>query len=80
MRAHPVSAPVPRWGVSSLDYRAHAIDPGAEHPVGVWVAHCGQTVFRVATLYEEPPPGGVMCRPCERCHLAFLADDPPRDE
>ncbi|MGH3832909.1 MAG: hypothetical protein ACRDRS_21125 [Pseudonocardiaceae bacterium] len=76
MRAHPVSG-APRWGVSSLDYRAHAIDPGAEHPVGVWVAYCGQMVFPGATLYEEPPLGGVMCRPCERCQQS-LADAPLR--
>ncbi|MGH3701639.1 MAG: hypothetical protein ACRDQY_19685 [Pseudonocardiaceae bacterium] len=54
---------VPRWGVSLLDYHAHAINPGGEHPVGVWVAYCRQMVFPGATLYEEPPPRSVMRRP-----------------
>ncbi|MGH3808395.1 MAG: hypothetical protein ACRDRU_17590 [Pseudonocardiaceae bacterium] len=67
----------PRWGVSSLDYHSHAVDPGAEHPVAGFVAYCGQLVFRDATLYEEPPPGGGTSRPCARCHSTFLSDAPP---
>ncbi|MGH3793025.1 MAG: hypothetical protein ACRDQ9_19945, partial [Pseudonocardiaceae bacterium] len=54
----------PRWGVSSLDYHTHAIDPDAEHPDAVYVARCGQLLFRDATLYDEPPPGGSMCPAC----------------
>ncbi|MGH3771421.1 MAG: hypothetical protein ACRDRW_08515, partial [Pseudonocardiaceae bacterium] len=38
--AHPVGG-VPRWGVSSLDWRSHAVDGDADHPYGVYVARCG---------------------------------------
>jgi hypothetical protein len=31
---HPVSVP-PRWGLSSLDWHAHALDEDADHPYGV---------------------------------------------
>lgn len=30
------------WGWSRVDGRAHAIDPGGEHPVLVYFAQCGQ--------------------------------------
>ncbi|MGH3686417.1 MAG: hypothetical protein ACRDRE_25760 [Pseudonocardiaceae bacterium] len=54
----------PRWGVSSLDYHTHAIDADAEHTDAVYVARCGQLLFKGATLYDEPPPGGSMCPTC----------------
>ncbi|MGH3710390.1 MAG: hypothetical protein ACRDRQ_20300 [Pseudonocardiaceae bacterium] len=56
----------PRWGVSSLDWRSHAIDGDAEHPDGVYVARCGQRLVLGASLYDEPPPGGWMCLVCAR--------------
>ena len=40
-KSHPVGG-APRWGVSSLDWRSHAVDADAEHPYGVYVARCGQ--------------------------------------
>ncbi|MGH3698192.1 MAG: hypothetical protein ACRDQY_01715 [Pseudonocardiaceae bacterium] len=55
----------PRWGVSSLDYHTHAVD--AEHTDAVYVARCGQMLFRGASLYDEPPPGGSMCPTCLTC-------------
>ncbi|MBV8542108.1 MAG: hypothetical protein JO063_10245 [Pseudonocardiales bacterium] len=54
----------PRWGVSSLDWQSHAIDEGAEHSDGVYVARCGQRVFMGASLYDEAP--GWMCLSCLR--------------
>ncbi len=62
---HPAGA-APRWGVSSLDYHTHAVDADAEHTDAVYVARCGQLLFRSATLYEEPPLGSSMCLPCLR--------------
>ncbi|MGH3773911.1 MAG: hypothetical protein ACRDRW_21390 [Pseudonocardiaceae bacterium] len=54
----------PRWGVSSLDYHTHAVNEDTDHPDAVYVAHCGQMLFRGAVLYDEPPPGGLMCPTC----------------
>ncbi|MBV8539669.1 MAG: hypothetical protein JO063_00750 [Pseudonocardiales bacterium] len=56
----------PRWGVSALDWRSHAIDGDAEHPDGVYVARCGRRLVMGAGLYDEPPPGGWVCRACAR--------------
>jgi hypothetical protein len=55
---------VPRWGVSSVDWRAHAVDEDAEHPHGVYVARCGHQLRGAATLYDEAP--GWMCLSCLR--------------
>ncbi|MGH3719849.1 MAG: hypothetical protein ACRDRI_13630 [Pseudonocardiaceae bacterium] len=55
-----------RWGVSSLDWRSHAVDEDVDHPYGVYIARCGQGLFMGATLYDEPPPAGWMCLPCLR--------------
>ncbi|MGH3772324.1 MAG: hypothetical protein ACRDRW_13165 [Pseudonocardiaceae bacterium] len=63
--AHPVGL-APRWGVSSLDWRSHAVDEDADHPYGVYIARCGQGLFMGAALYDEPPPGGWMCLSCLR--------------
>ncbi|MGH3825870.1 MAG: hypothetical protein ACRDQX_01650, partial [Pseudonocardiaceae bacterium] len=59
----PVSGPAPRWGVSSLDYRAHPIDPGAERPVGVWVAYCGQMGVPGRHLVRGAAPWGCDVPP-----------------
>ncbi|MGH3721439.1 MAG: hypothetical protein ACRDRI_21835 [Pseudonocardiaceae bacterium] len=56
----------PRWGVSSLDYHTHAVEEDAEHSDAVYVARCGQLLFRGVVLYDEPPGGGSMCPPCVR--------------
>ena len=53
---------VPRWGVSSLDWRSHAVDVDADHPYGVYVARCGQRLFMGTSLYDEAP--GWMCLSC----------------
>jgi hypothetical protein len=60
--AHPVAAP--RWGVSSLDWRSHAVDVDVDHPYGVYVARCGQRLFMGTSLYDEAP--GWMCLSCLR--------------
>jgi hypothetical protein len=54
----------PRWGLSSLDWYAHAIDEDADHPYGVYVARCGHRLLTAATLYEDPPPPGRICLSC----------------
>jgi hypothetical protein len=68
--AHPGGG-APRWGVSSLDWRSHAIDEDAEHPRGVYVARCGQRLVRGTSLYDEAP--GWMCLSCLRWTEAILA-------
>lgn len=65
--AGPVSANgaaqrAPRWGVSALDWRSHAVDETADHPPGVYVARCGHQLRGAATLYDEAP--GWMCLSC----------------
>ncbi|MGH3683852.1 MAG: hypothetical protein ACRDSM_02070 [Pseudonocardiaceae bacterium] len=52
--------------MSSLDYRAHAIDEDADHPYGVYVARCGHRLFQGTSLHDEPPRGGGTCPPCAR--------------
>ncbi|MGH3831829.1 MAG: hypothetical protein ACRDRS_15515 [Pseudonocardiaceae bacterium] len=74
MSEHPTTAPstreshpvvgAPRWGVSAQDWQSHALDEGAEHPDGVYVARCGQRLAAGTTLYDEPP--GWMCVSCLR--------------
>lgn len=71
MSEHPVPAPevpsadgAPHWGVSSLDWRSHAVDVDADHPDGVYVARCGQRLSMGTTLYDEAP--GWMCVSCLR--------------
>jgi hypothetical protein len=60
---HPVGVAV-RWGLSSLDWHAHAIDEDADHPYGVYVARCGQRLFMGTSLHDEPP--GWICLSCLR--------------
>ncbi|MGH3684522.1 MAG: hypothetical protein ACRDRU_20700 [Pseudonocardiaceae bacterium] len=74
MSEHPASMPVareehpvgtaPRWGVSALDWRSHAVDEDADHPSGVYVARCGQRLVRDTSLYDVAP--GWMCLSCLR--------------
>ncbi|MBW0009676.1 MAG: hypothetical protein JO063_06090 [Pseudonocardiales bacterium] len=58
------SPTAPRWGVSSLDWRSHAIDEGADHPYEMYVARCGQRLVMGSSLYDEAP--GWMCLACAR--------------
>lgn len=56
------SRAAPCWGVSSADWRAHAIDADADHPQEVYVARCGHQLRGAATLYDEAPDW--MCLSC----------------
>jgi hypothetical protein len=49
-------------GVSRVDARAHAVDPGGEHPALVYLARCGHRLLRRTTLYEVSP-----ARRCPSC-------------
>jgi hypothetical protein len=51
-----------KWGLSVLDWRSHAIDERAEHPIGVLKAECGHLLMTVTTLHEKP-----YGAPCEAC-------------
>jgi hypothetical protein len=41
----PPVSPSPRWGLSPLDWHAHAIDELTHHPIGVYVARCGHRLM-----------------------------------
>jgi hypothetical protein len=59
----PLEIP-PSWGLSSLDWRAHAIDIAADHPPGVWVARCGHRLLAGTALRDIQP--GHRCVSCVR--------------
>ncbi|HWR47010.1 MAG TPA: hypothetical protein VN327_05245 [Pseudonocardiaceae bacterium] len=51
---------VARWGLSSLDWHAHAIDEDADHPCGVYLARCGHRP-RKANTFARPIPCTTTC-------------------
>ncbi len=58
---------VPQWALSLLDFRAHAVDPRGDHPLGVFVAFCGHRLL-MCDLHEEPPGG--LCFECSQAVVA----------
>lgn len=54
----------PRWALCPLGWQAHAIDPGADHPFGLWIARCGHRLLGGITLHDTPP--GHRCPSCTR--------------
>jgi len=54
----------PRWALCPLDWQAHAIDTGADHPLGVWIARCGHCLSGGTPLYDAPQ--GHRCPSCAR--------------
>jgi hypothetical protein len=57
-----------KWGLSPLDWRSHAIDERAYHPIGVLRAECGHLLMMVTTLHERP--NGTPCEACADQQLA----------
>jgi hypothetical protein len=51
-----------KWGLSVLDWRSHAINERAEHPIGVLKAECGHLLMTVTTLHEKPYT--ALCEAC----------------
>lgn len=51
-----------RWGLSILDWRSHAIDERADHPIGVYRAQCGHVLMMVTELFDRP--NGALCQMC----------------
>jgi hypothetical protein len=49
----PLTIP-PRWALCPLDWHAHAIDPYADHPLGLWIARCGHRLSGGTPLYDVP--------------------------
>lgn len=72
MLVDPVGVP-PRWGLSSVDARAHTIDEDADHPAGVYVGRCEQRLLRATNLYDEPPDSDWICLSC----LCWTNPKPP---
>jgi hypothetical protein len=54
----------PRWGLYPLDWHSHAIDTFADHPLGEWIARCGDRLLAATELYDHPP--GHRCVSCAR--------------
>jgi hypothetical protein len=59
-----VSAVV-KWGLSPLDWRSHAVDEWADHPIGVYRAQCGHLLMMVTALLKMP-----YGKRCEACAVA----------
>ncbi len=51
-----------KWGLSPLDWRRHAVDEWADHPIGVYKAQCGHLLLMVTELNTEP--AGSRCAAC----------------
>jgi hypothetical protein len=43
-----------KWGLSPLDWRNHAVDEWADHPIGVYRAQCGHLLMIVTALLAMP--------------------------
>jgi hypothetical protein len=57
-------AMAPHWALCPLDWQAHAIDAWADHPLGVWVARCGDQLSGGTPLYDVPQE--PECPSCAR--------------
>jgi hypothetical protein len=65
-----------KWGLSVLDWRSHAINERAEHPIGVLRAECGHLLMTVTVLHETPYT--ASCEACAALQLArAMAEVPP---
>ncbi|MDQ3274326.1 MAG: hypothetical protein M3Q39_04655 [Actinomycetota bacterium] len=51
----------PRWALSVLDFKAHAVDEDDDHPLGVFLAACGHRLL-LGNLHDTPPGG--LCPGC----------------
>jgi hypothetical protein len=54
----------PHWALCPLDWHAHAIDAGADHPLGIWIARCGHRLSGGTPLHDIPQ--GRRCPSCAR--------------
>lgn len=43
-----------KCGLSPLDWRSHAVDERADHPIGVYRAQCGHLLMMITALPEMP--------------------------
>ena len=55
------------WGLSILDWQHHAIEPYADHPIGVYIAQCRHRLMMVTELHENP--AGRLCESCAGSQL-----------
>jgi hypothetical protein len=67
----------PRWALSPLDWHAHAIDAGADHPLGIWIARCGHRLLGGMSLHDTPP--GHRCPTCARWSTTTENQEPGSD-
>lgn len=59
-----------RWGLSSADWYAHAVEEDAQRRAWVHIARCGHRLRGASVLHDEPPT-----RICPSC--AELTEPPP---
>ena len=64
----------PRWALSALDFKAHAVDEDGDHPLGVLITACGHRLLR-GGLHDEPPGG--LCPGCGHAVVARRVDGRP---
>ncbi len=62
----------PRWGLSPLNWRSHAIDERRDHPIGVLIADCGH---RLMTVHLHDRPHRTPCDACATQQLARAMTD-----
>ncbi|MDQ3153987.1 MAG: hypothetical protein M3R63_20490, partial [Actinomycetota bacterium] len=68
------SAGGPRWALSVLDVKAHAVDENDDHPLGVFIAACRHRLLR-GGLHDEPPGG--LCTGCGHAVVARRVEGRP---
>jgi hypothetical protein len=52
---------VPRWTLFFLDWHAYAIDPYADHPLGLWIARRGHRLSGGTQPSQGQGPGSDPC-------------------
>lgn len=65
-----------RWALPPLEYHAHLVPDGGEHPLGGPTARCGHRLPAAAAGHAAPP--ARRCPPCDLIFHADVVNSPPR--
>jgi hypothetical protein len=68
-------API-RWGLSVLDWHAHAVDEGLDHPLGCCKAQCGHLLMMVTELHDQPDAKACPACAVDQYNLAIGSGAP----